>query len=376
MGFIKKILNRFKKKEETEHIYEDWEELVYRRDELMVHDRDQRREYVKNCLEQIAEATREVDSLQMEYNSITSQLKDMEEIDALPEEEHRELEEAARQIGRLEGQRSGYLKRSNRMGEAQYQKMEALADEVKEGSDKLTAAEDYQTKIRADMKRLENEKDAYLYRKHEAQRQIENLKGMSIVCVIATVLCFILLLVLQMGFGMDAQIGYLLTAGAAALVITVVFFRHTEAIRELKKVEKSINKIIQLHNAVKIRYVNNTNLLEYLRLKYGVSGAEELDKLWQQYQTEKAERDKFKQAERELEIFQRELLHILRRYQVRDPGLWLHQTAAILDNKEMVEIRHNLIIRRQSLRRRIDYNNEVVAHNAQAEIKDLAEKYP
>lgn len=42
----------------------------------------------------------------------------------------------------------------------------------------------------------------------------------------------------------------------------------------------------------------------------------------------------------------------------------------------MVEIRHNLIIRRQSLRRRMDYNKEVIAGKAQAEIKDLAEKYP
>ena len=56
--------------------------------------------------------------------------------------------------------------------------------------------------------------------------------------------------------------------------------------------------------------------------------------------------------------------------------IWLHQTRAILDKKEMVEIRHNLIIRRQSLRRRMDYNKEVIAGKAQAEIKDLAEKYP
>ena len=42
----------------------------------------------------------------------------------------------------------------------------------------------------------------------------------------------------------------------------------------------------------------------------------------------------------------------------------------------MVEIRHNLIIRRQSLRRRMDYNKEMVAGKAQAEIKDLVDKYP
>ena len=76
------------------------------------------------------------------------------------------------------------------------------------------------------------------------------------------------------------------------------------------------------------------------------------------------------------DLCQQDLLRVLRRYQINDPAIWLHQTAAILDKKEMVEIRHNLIIRRQSLRRRMDYNKEVIAGKAQAEIKDLVENYP
>ena len=52
------------------------------------------------------------------------------------------------------------------------------------------------------------------------------------------------------------------------------------------------------------------------------------------------------------------------------------QPPLYLDKKEMVEIRHNLIIRRQSLRKRMDYNKEVIAGKAQAEIKDLVETYP
>ena len=131
-----------------------------------------------------------------------------------------------------------------------------------------------------------------------------------------------------------------------------------------------------LFRSVKIRYVNNTNLLDYLYLKYEVSSASQLGKLWEQYQEEREERDKFREAEKELDLCQKDLMHVLRRYQVKDPAIWLHQTAAILNKKEMVEIRHNLIIRRQSLRRRMDYNKEVIAGKAQAEIKDLVEQYP
>lgn len=376
MGFIKKIWEWFHRDYDEEYDVIEWNEIIYNRDDVRIHDKEQRREYIRSCLEQIGEATKEVESLQFEYNVVTSALKDMEEIEALPEEERQELNEAARRIEKLEEERAGYLKRTSHMSEDQYHKLESLSEEIQEGYTKLKEAEDYQVLIKSDMKKLDNEKEAYLFRKHELQRLMEDLRGMMIICITAVLLCIVLLLVMQLGFGMNTRVGYLLTAGAAALAIIIVFLRYNDAIRELKRVEKSINKIIMLHNTVKIRYINNTNLLEYLRVKYAVSGAKELDRLWQQYQEEKAERETFRQAEKELDESERNLLRILRRYQVKDTAVWLHQTKAILDKREMVEIRHDLIIRRQSLRRRMDYNKEVVAHNAQEEIKDLVEKYP
>ena len=122
--------------------------------------------------------------------------------------------------------------------------------------------------------------------------------------------------------------------------------------------------------------MNNTHLLDYLYMKYKVKSAGELGKSWELYQQEKEERHKYLQAELQLDEYQQELLHVLRRYQIKDPMIWLQQTQALLDRKEMVEIRHNLIIRRQSLRRRMDYNKEVIAGKAQEEIKDLVESYP
>lgn len=376
MGLIKKFLDWKKNRQEPEYEIEEWSEITYDRGDLNIHDKDSRQEYVKGCLEQIAEAAKEVDTLQYEYNMVTSYLKDMEEIDELPAEERAELEAAAVKIDQVEGTRTAYLKRSGRMSEAEFRKMDALAQEVTESYRKLKEAEDYQTLVKQDLKRLDGEKHAYLFRRQELKGVIEDTKNMAIICVAALVLCLIILFGLQMFLELDIQLGYLLTVGAAAIVITLLFIKHNDAVREHKRVERGINKIILLQNRVKIRYVNNTNLLDYLYMKYGVSSAAQLDKLWKQYQEEVAAREKFRNAERESDIYQKELLRILRRYQIKDPAIWLHQTAAILDKKEMVELRHNLIIRRQSLRRRIDYNKEVVAHNAQAEIKELVSRYP
>lgn len=376
MGLIKKLLSLRKRANEPEYKGGDWNEVVYNRDDFEIKDKKQRREYVKGCLEQIAEASKELENLQFEYNMVTSYLTDMEEIEALPPEEKALLEDSARKIDALELQQSSYRERKNHMDEEKFRQMERLEEEVQEGLEKLTQAEEYQELIRRDLRKLDGEKQAYLFRKRELQRIIEDTRSMTIVCTSALVACILILLILQFGFRLNTKLGYLATAAVGAAVITVIFIKHNDGVRELAQVENGIGRIIRLQNTVKIRYVNNTHLLDYLYMKYNVSSAGELGKSWQQYIEEKEERQKYQDAERELDLCQKELLHVLRRYQVKDPMIWLHQTQAILDKKEMVEIRHNLIIRRQSLRKRMDYNREVIAGNAQAEIKDLVDKYP
>ncbi len=377
MGLIKKFINwRKRSKEDPIYEIEDWNEIVYDRDDLQIKDKGQRQEYVKGCLEQIAEAEKELENLQFEYNMVTSYLKDMEEIDALPPEEKELLKEHARRIDDLEHQQSGYLERKNRMSDARFRQMERMEDELQEGCRKLEEAEKYQELVKRDLKRLDGEKQAYLFRKSELRHTIDNTRSLSVVCTAAVVLCILLLLFLQFGMEMDTQIGYLATVALGAVAITAIFVRHNGAVEEIIRVESGICKIIRLQNTVKIRYINNTNLLEYLYMKYNVSSAGELLKGWRQYLEEKEERKSYMQAERELDESQKDLIHELRRFQIRDPMIWLHQIPALLDRKEMVEIRHGLIIRRQSLRRRMDYNKEVIAGKAQAEIKDLAEKYP
>lgn len=376
MGLLKKLFNWKKKIEDPVFEIEDWNEVVYDRSDLKINDAQQRKEYVKGCLEQIAEASKELENLQFEYNMVTSYLKDMEEIEALPEEEKEGLMACARKIEELEERQSGYKTRANRMSDVKYHQIERIEEEVQEGYEKLSETEEYQELIKRDLKKLDGEKHAYLFRRNELHRLIEDTRSMTIVCTVAVIICILLLMALQFGFKMNTKPGYLAAAAVGAIAITAIFIKYNDSVKELARVENGIGQIIRLQNTVKIRYVNNTHLLDYLYLKYNVSSASELGKSWQQYQEEKQERHNYQMAERELDQCQKDLLHVLRRYQVKDPMIWLHQTAALLDKKEMVEIRHNLIIRRQSLRKRMDYNKEVIAGKAQAEIKDLVENYP
>lgn len=373
MGFWSRL---FRKKKYQESGADDWENIVYDRDDVDFGQEEERSRYIANCLEQMGEATKEIGLLTGEYSLITSYLTDMEEIEALPEEEKAALAECAEKIEALEEKQSGYKQRKNRLSDMEYHKIERMEEEIQEGYGKLKKAEEYQEFIKRDLRKLDGEKHAYHFRRSELRRIIADTRSMTIVCTVAVILGIVVLFVLQYGFHINTKLGYLAVAAVGAVAITLIFIKHNDSVKELARVESSISRIIRLQNMVKIRYVNNTHLLDYLYMKYKVKSAGELGKSWELYQQEKEERHKYLQAELQLDEYQQELLHVLRRYQIKDPMIWLQQTQALLDRKEMVEIRHNLIIRRQSLRRRMDYNKEVIAGKAQEEIKDLVESYP
>ena len=379
MNFFRRIIGRlrdFRKRYDFPTEYDAWEEVVYDRSNISIHRQEERHEYVKGCLEQIKDASLETDALRREYNIVTALLKDMEDIESLPADEAQALKAIAGRLSELRSVRAGHEHQKAPMDELEYGRIDALREEVESACAKLAGAEEYHAKVKQDMKHLVGEKEAYLFRKQELQRLTEDLKSLMVISLCAVGVCVILLLVLQFGFEMNTRIGYILTAGVAAVAITLIFLKHNDATHDLKRVEKSINKIILLHNSVKIRFVNNSNLLDYLRIKYGVRHSGELTKIYQDYLAEKARREALRQMEEALDSAERDIVRFLRHYKLYDPLIWVHQTAAILDRREMVEVRHKLIIRRQSLRRRMDYNNEVVAKKAQDEIKDLVEEYP
>ena len=57
------------------------------------------------------------------------------------------------------------------------------------------------------------------------------------------------------------------------------------------------------------------------------------------------------------------------------PERWIGQPEALIDKREMVEIRHGLIVRRQVLRKQLEYNSNV-AETARKEIMDIVGRYP
>lgn len=355
---------------------QDWNDIVYTRKDFEMDDPVQRREYVNSCLQQMQEAASELDALEFEYNDVTSHLRDMEEIDALPKEQRAEINACARKILESQEQQEKFNKRKSRMTDAEFEHMERLHKDARKGIQKLREAEEYQKKIKNDLKRLDSEHEAYLFQEDDILTTIENSRKLIIAIGVALVSIIIFLMILQYGLKLNVVYGYMVIILLTAIGVTVLYFQNINAQAELKTVSKSISRLIMLQNQVKIRYVNNTNLIDYLCLKYGVTTSKELDDMFSRYTQEKNERAKIEDAKRSLDANQQDLVYMLRHFRVRDPEIWLHQVEALVNHNEEVEIRHALNVQRQSLRKRMEYNRDVVAGNAKREVEDMARQYP
>lgn len=348
---------------------------VYDHASVNFYDDVERKRYITGCLEQILTASKGSSALTREYQRVTSELKDMEEIETLPEKEMENLRDIARHIEGAEACRQDYIKKKNRMPDARYRQLEQLENEVVDGIREMEEAEKYRKLVKGDLARLDGERSAYAYRRTELKNIQENLRGLTGISLGTLLVCVLMLLVLQFLFKMDVLIGYFITFAAFAIVLTVLYYKYSSAGKTLLQVEKSINRLIQLQNTVKIRFVNNTNLMDYLYLKYDVKNAAELKGYWDNFQEEKAERKQYEKTEEDREYYRDKLVRTLQRFRVTDPEKWIYQTRAILDKREMVEIRHELIQQRQALRKQLDYNREI-AENAQKEVREVAALYP
>lgn len=367
MGLFSWLFGREKKREQED-------ETTYERDRVDFRQPEERKQYIEGCLEQMAEAQKEITLLTGEYSLVTSYLTDIEEIEALPKEQTEEIQRSAGKLVSLEQERKKYLTK-NRMSNAEYDKMQAQEEEIAEGIEKLEKAEHYQKLIKQDLSKLDGEKNAYEYRSSELTGKLNDCRGMTVIVLITFVICLVMLFVLQFVLEYQTMVAFYVLIAAVAIALPVLFFRYLDMQKELERVEKSEVRLVQLQNRVKIRYVNNTNLLHYLYMKYSVESAAKLKSRWEEYQSEKEERKQYAEAEAKIDYYREKLLLSLSRYRVKSPERWFRQPQALLDHREMVEIRHELNTRRQTLREQMEYNRQL-AGEAGDEIRAVAAQYP
>lgn len=387
MGFIKKIKEKWDKwyyhdlDDGTEENEQDWEagkeenSAEIPEAEQFFLDSDQRTVFVLECLEQTTEAQKRREQYQDEYDAVTALLMDMEEIDNLPSDIKGMIVEQAQKVVMLEDERRKLYPKTSRLSDQTIRRLERLEPEIPDGIKKMRDAEDYRRLIKQDLRKLSADKKNCMYQKHESASALVNTRGIALICVVTMIMCMFFLLILQFQFEMDVRIGYIIAGGVGAVALTFLYLRHMEAGTESMKAQKKLNKLITLQNTVKIRYVNNTNLLSYLYMKFGVEDSSELEKLWDVFVEETGAKQKDERLREDLDYYYDKLAASLRKYRIKDPDIWTHQCQALIDRREMVEVRHALIARRQKLREQIEYNQNIVKSSNQ-KIEKVKERYP
>ncbi len=375
------IFDRFKRKKVTqeEQLIQDIDSVLQEKslsmNEINMNDKEQRDQYVKYCCDQIKVARQELSDAKQEYNLVTTYLSDMQQIEELPLNNKAEVTDLAREIVMLNDERKSYQNTSAKITDLQYSQIEINEDKIPSVLVDLEAREKEQTVIKTDLNYLEGEKTSLVFMRKDTVRSQKNLKALAIITLFTMIISFLLLFILQNLFDMEVSIGYSFVVFAGAIASTAIFVKIRYNVVELKKYELKINRAINLLNSTKIKYVNATNALDYIYHKYNVGTSRELQFLWEQYLSAKAESQKYKLNTSDLDYNNKQLVNILTRYKINAPSIWIHQALALIDDKEMVEVRHNLIVKRQNLRKRVEHNTEKIK-KAKKDITQIASQNP
>lgn len=337
--------------------------------------REERIDYIKDNCESVVECGRQTEEAKTEYQAVTSYLSDMQKIDLIPAEERDVLNEAASKIISLSKERGKLQNKSSILSDRQYRMLEQYENQLPKELAAMKESEEYQIRIEQDIRHLEREKKRLVHEQEEIIGKQAFLKGIGITLSFIVIFLFALFAMLSNNSDTDYTLPFIMTVLMAMAAAYYIFTEARKNVAGMQLVQAKQGRQIMLMNKVKIKSVNNLNYMDYAYNKYMVSSHDQLKILWEEYVRVREEARRYQKNTDQLEQCHKELMSELKRFGIADTEIWIFQPTAILDNKEMVEVRHRLNVRRQKLRERIDLNMKQ-REEALREVKKLMDSYP
>ncbi len=324
---------------------------------------------------QLLKASKELGEIKRDYRVVTDYLTDIQSIENLPEEEMAEIQEVANHVMTLNASRDAYLNKSKTISDSQYAQMEQLQDQIPDVIKRLKENEAYQTTVKRDMQYLEGEREEWRYYKEAMEQESRLLRKLLV--GLAGVGIAVILLIFVLGYTMhfDVRTPFLTAVIVAGAVEGLLVVRLQNDMADIKKSNANINRAIMLLNKISFKYVNVTNAVDYICEKYHVKNSYELNYVWEQYLEAAQEREKYEKTNDDLEYFNNKLIRLLHSYHLYDAKIWIYQPQALLDKKEMVEVKHELVVRRQKLRSSMEAQVANI-QKAKAQIQKLVKAHP
>lgn len=362
------IFSKLFRKNKRRYDAQDYDQSEYAKlqtenivEELNLSDEAQAKRYVIDLCEQMIAASKELDDVRSEYNLVTAYLTDIQIIEELTDAEKAPIVECAMHVAKLDKDRNEFLKTQRRLSETQFAQMQEEEDELPGIIRRLKENERYMDAVKKDLTYLEGQKLQWAILRNEAVHSQELLRKASQYLFVTFASVFVLFLVGAWYFKFDSSLPLTIAAFVAVLAGGYVLVRYQDCTRDIRRSDVNRNHAISLENHVKIKYVNIKNAVDYTCEKYHARNSQELEYVFEQYQDEAREKEKFRKTSDDLDYYSKSLIQYLMRLRMYDARVWINHANAIVDSREMVELKHNLIERRQKLRARMEYQIRAIA---------------
>ena len=358
MGLVALVKDIFTKTEVTEETFEYESIDSYLAKQGQQEPEGEKDDVAYKC-DQIVDATYQMEDLRVEYDMVTSYFTDIQLIESLPQNVRKEITDIAKKISFLESETTKFLHSDDRISDENFRLIQGLEKNLSEIFGQLKELEDMDLKIKRDMKHLEGEKNTQEYLQDSLEHRQGKLRTFMIIFGTFSALVVVTLALVGMLADLNMIIPVLIILLVVVSMAAVGVVTYRKLSYEYKMSELRENRAINLLNKVKIKFINNTSTLDYLYSKYNVKSLRELEYLYDQYLLMVDEVRKYQQSAGNLREYSDALTKLLFSHGIKDPDIWAKQSAALIDDREMVEVKHSLNVRRQKLREQIAYNEDL-----------------
>ncbi|MGN1156057.1 MAG: hypothetical protein ACI4TK_07765 [Agathobacter sp.] len=325
--------------------------------------------YVIELCEQMIDISKEMEEVRQEYANVTAYFNDVSIVEGLEGEQKELLVDVATNVSKLAKARNDYLNAEHKISDEMFSLLDDNEAEIPGVIKRLQANETYLDAIKRDMNRLSGEKIEWSVLRQECEKEQKMLRKMSYTMLYVFGTIAIIVAMLSLTFRWDL-FPLMVVAFLATVAGSYIVLRMQDRAKEIKKCDVNLNHAIALENRVKIKFVNIKNAIDYTCERFHVNNSMELTYNYEQYIEACKEREKFRQTSEDLEYFNGRLVRLLSGLHLYDAKIWLNYANAIIDPREMVEVKHDLFGRRQKLRSRIEYNLSAIE-----DMKKEVEKY-
>ncbi|TCT14278.1 hypothetical protein EDC18_10674 [Natranaerovirga pectinivora] len=323
-----------------------------------IDDENDRKRYIEAICDDISLAHKQIRIIKPELDEVQSILSDYQKLEKLPDNIKETLIGDVVELIKFREARETYKISLNI--DPRLAHLEIYEDHMEEVLLKMNELEARQSLIKRDLEHLEGEKSELNYQRNKINksRQMVKITSISFFCLFS--LFLVIFTMLSSVYNKDVTIGSIGLLIISLIYVLFIYHFKRKSVLRLSKNDKLLKKALEYIKRVQIKYVNNTNLLEYEYKKYKVNTCNELRYLWDQYKKQKEEQEVYRQATNNLDILEDEILGKLKGIYIENHIKILTEIDLLVDESKKEEYMSNMTSLHTKLKEQMNFNKGIL----------------